>query len=203
MFTKGLAFQRRNCKEPVETVTIQLVISLFVEENAFASGNLGFGGVKLTMPPNELLALVDKLYFFSYVWTVGAATSSVYWEAFSDHARELFEEDCPQLGVPGRGLVFDYFVDMKEMKFKEWGDVVPSFEYNDAVPYFDLVVPTSDTVRFSYVMKALITVDKPCFITGVTGTGKTVCMQTLLNGLQPMPYDGGMGLVLLFLNFSA
>ena len=36
-----------------------------------------------------------------------------------------------------------------------------------------------------------------------TGTGKTVAVQNLLNNLQPMPYDGGMGVLPLFMNFSA
>jgi dynein heavy chain len=52
-------------------------------------------------------------------------------------------------------------------------------------------------------MKSLIAIDKPCFITGVTGTGKTVAVQSLLNSLQSLPEDGGMGLIPVFMNFSA
>ena len=107
------------------------------------------------------------------------------------------------MGLPGGGTAFSYFVDFKEAKFRDWAEVVPSFTYNPNVPYFSLVVPTTDTCRFSYIMKSLISVDKPCFITGVTGTGKTVAVQTLLNDLQPMPYEGGMGVIPVFMNFSA
>src|SRR5262249_16117417 len=124
------------------------------------------GGFKLDLPPNELQVIVDKLFFFCYVWSVGAPLAAAHWETFSDYTRELFEEDCPQLGVPGRGTAFDYFLDIKEnvAKFREWADIIPAFQYSDNVPYFSLVVPTNDTCRFSYIMKALITVDKPCFI---------------------------------------
>jgi dynein heavy chain len=52
-------------------------------------------------------------------------------------------------------------------------------------------------------MKALIRVNKPCFITGVTGTGKTVATQSLLNSQQALPEDGGMGIVPVFMTFSA
>lgn len=92
---------------------------------------------------------------------------------------------------------------MKEGRFRDWGEIVPAFTYDGNVPYFSLMVPTTDTCRFSYIMKSLITVDKPCFITGVTGTGKTVAVQNLLNSLQPMPYEGGMGVIPVFMNFSA
>jgi dynein heavy chain len=200
VFAKGMAFQRRYGKEPVETVDMQLVISMcYLFQSLFTEAN----GVKFDAPAAELLGVMDKLFFFSYMWTVGAVCQDTFWERFNEHARELFEEMCPSLGLPGGGTGFDYFVDIKEGRFREWAEIVPAFKYDDTVPYFSLVVPTNDTCRFSYVMKTLISVDKPVFITGVTGTGKTVAVQSLLNSLQPMPYDGGMGVVPIFMNFSA
>lgn len=98
VFTKGLVYQRKFCKEPVETVDIQLVISLCtLFESLFTVAN----GVKMDSAQVELSALLDKLFFFSYIWSVGASCNSAYWEAFNEHARELFEEQCPALGLPG------------------------------------------------------------------------------------------------------
>ena len=128
----------------------------------------------MNAPQPELCALLDKLFFFSYIWSVGAPCSSAYWEPFNESAREIFEEVCPGLGLPGAGTAFDFYVDIKDGRFREWNEIVPTFKYDEALPYFSLMVPTIDTCRFSYIMKALISVDKPCFITGVTGTGKTV-----------------------------
>jgi dynein heavy chain len=200
IFSKGLANQRKYYKEPVETVDIQMVIStctlfqsLFTEEN----------GINFTAPEAEVQSLLDKIFFYSYTWCVGASCIKDNWESFGEHSRELFEEMCPSLGLPGAGTPFDYFVDIKEGVFKDWNEIVPKFEYDPAVPYFSLMVPTKDTTRFSYVMKTLITVEKPVFITGVTGTGKTVAVQNLLNNLQPLPEDGGLGVLPIFMNFSA
>jgi len=199
-FSKGLAFQRKNCKEPVETVDIQLVISMcFLFQSLFKAEN----GVDLAKPQGDLSSLLDKLFFFCYIWTVGAVCSDAFWEQFNENAREIFEETCPGLGLPGGGMGFDYWIDIKECRFREWSEIVPTFKYDDTVPYFSLMVPTNDTCRFSYVMKSLITVDKPCFITGVTGTGKTVAIQNMLNSLRPMQDEGGLALVPIFMNFSA
>ena len=202
-FTKGLAFQRKKGSEPVGTVDIQLVVSLCTLFESFFKPSKG--GLRLDGPAMDLRAIVEKLFFFSYVWSVGASCSYTFWEDFNYHTRELFDDVCPSLGLPGGGSVFDYFVDIKEMdsKFKEWSEIVPSFLYDDTVPYFSLMVPTTDTCRFSFVMKTLISVDKPCFITGVTGTGKTVTVQNLLNKLQPPVHDGGLGVLPIFINFSA
>jgi len=32
-------------------------------------------------------------------------------------------------------------------EFRNWTEVVPSFMYNKALPYFQMLVPTIDTVR--------------------------------------------------------
>lgn len=54
-------------------------------------------------------------------------------------------------------------------------------------------------------MTALIRVMKPVFLTGVTGTGKTVVVQNLLKQLGPLPFEdpNGMGILPIYVNFSA
>ena len=43
-----------------------------------------------------------------------------------------------------------------------------------------MVVPTKDTVRFSYLLKTLVSINKPVFVTGPTGVGKTVIISDTL-----------------------
>ena len=202
VFSRGLTHQRRHGKEPVETVDIQLVISLCkLVQSLLRTEN----GVYFNAAQDVLLSLVDKIFVFSFVWTVGGSCDYSYWEQFSDNTRFLVEEACPSLSLPSGGTVFDYYVDIKEGKFKEWADTVPAFVYDRTTPYFSMVVPTIDTSRFSYIMTALIAVDKPCFLTGVTGTGKTVAVSTLINGKHGTTAvsEGGLGINPIMMNFSA
>ena len=108
------------------------------------------------------------------------------------------------LDVPGMGTSFDYFVDctVEGGKFVPWRNVVPVQVQKDTA-YTAILVPTEDTTRFSYLMRTLITVDKPVFVTGMTGTGKTVMVQNLLRSLEPYPDEGGLAVVPTFMNFSA
>lgn len=39
-------------------------------------------------------------------------------------------------------------------------------------PYFDILVPTVDTVRFGYLMEKLLSAKRPVLYTGTTGVGK-------------------------------
>lgn len=200
VFKRGLSFQRKFSKEPIETVDIQLVISLCsLFQSLFNEAN----GVDFNTNFNELRPLIDKLFFFCYVWSVGASCANSFWEKFDDHTRDMFDELCPGSGIPVSGSVFDYFIDMRAGKFHDWSSIVPSFNYDESAPYFDLMVPTIDTCRFSYVMRTLISIGRPCFVTGVTGTGKTATVQKLLNSLQPLHEDGGMGILPIFMTFSA
>lgn len=197
----GMKYQRKFGREPVETVDIQLVISLctLFEVLFHPDREVNFK----TGTEAELKSLADKIFWFAYVWSVGGSCIDTFWQAFDENARELFEAVAPNLGLPATGTGFDWFVDIKENKFRDWTTIVPKFDYDSTLPYFSLMVPTMDTSRFSFLMKHLIIIDKPMFITGVTGTGKTVMVQSLLNSLQPMPYEGGLGVIPVFMNFSA
>ncbi|KAH8046928.1 dynein light chain binding protein [Aureococcus anophagefferens] len=78
-------------------------------------------------------------------------------------------------------------------KFLPWKQVVPSFKFQRDLPYTAIVVPTEDSTRFSFLMRTLVTAMKPVFMTGVTGTGKTVMVQSLLRSLEPLQDEGGLG----------
>lgn len=61
----------------------------------------------------------------------------------------------------------------KEKTFKSWTSKVAAFEYDKDKSYFDLMVPTPDTTRHSYVLEVLLAGQKPCFFTGESGVGKS------------------------------
>ena len=71
------------------------------------------------------------------------------------------------------------------------------------MPFFSLVVPTIDTVRFSYLIQTNINIKQHMFLTGSTGTGKTVIVSDTINRLTPMPEEGGMNIHSISVNFSA
>lgn len=65
------------------------------------------------------------------------------------------------------------------------------------MPYFDLVVPTVNTVRYSSLAETLLAVDRSVFFTGTTGVGKTVVATDLFRKLVEVNY------IPLMMTFSA
>lgn len=53
-----------------------------------------------------------------------------------------------------------------------WEKIVPSFRYDKEVPFFDMLVPTVDTVRYGYILEKLLSVRHSVLYTGGTGVGK-------------------------------
>jgi len=77
--------------------------------------------------------------------------------------------------------VFDYWYDLKKEKiFKPWTTKVKQFVYDKELSYFDLMVPTQDSTKYSYSLSHLSDIEKPVFFTGASGIGKTAIIATLL-----------------------
>lgn len=47
---------------------------------------------------------------------------------------------------------------------------MPEFVYDPETPFFDILIPTVDTVRFGFIMQKMVEINKPVFFTGDTGS---------------------------------
>ena len=71
-----------------------------------------------------------------------------------------------------------------EGEFVPWVEITPPFVYSKEKNYFDLIVPTKDTVRYSWFLQNSIKILHSMFFTGVTGTGKTIIIGQTLESMQ-------------------
>lgn len=66
-----------------------------------------------------------------------------------------------------------------------------------SVPFYKIMVPTVDTVRYDFLVYNLIQAKQPVLLVGPVGTGKTSVVQKVLQRLDPKIYS------LLVINMSA
>jgi dynein heavy chain, axonemal len=85
-----------------------------------------------------------------------------------------------------------------QINFLSWASKVPEFVYDKDTQFFDLLVPTIDTIKYSYVAELMLDIEKPFIITGESGVGKSVLVKGLLENLKE-----SKGISTIFLNFSA
>lgn len=70
--------------------------------------------------------------------------------------------------------VYDYLYDRKTMEWKLWTSQIGKVEFPPDLPVRAMVVPTVDTVRYTYLLDLAIQNVQPCLFVGPTGTGKKI-----------------------------
>eukprot|EP00762_Andalucia_godoyi_P001076 ANDGO_01965.mRNA.1 Dynein-1-beta heavy chain len=188
---EGLKFVRKSARMDVPAVAINLVQSCCDLLKALISSN------KLDWKDQsgKTKKTLDLLFVFSYVWSIGGNLSTSSQEAFDQFARQLFEGFA---SIPGAGSVYDYFVECTDGSFKTWNSIVPDFKYIPGAPFFKILVPTMDTVRYSFLLKTLVQSGKPVLFNGNTGVGKSVIVTDCLTREA-----SNLGVDLVSIQFSA
>uniref|UniRef100_A0A3P8PCE0 AAA+ ATPase domain-containing protein n=1 Tax=Astatotilapia calliptera TaxID=8154 RepID=A0A3P8PCE0_ASTCA len=191
---KGLQFASKHCVQAIRQVDISKVSTLCSLLEALLLGN---GGPDLKMNPKHLDGVLCQTFIFCYLWAVGGNLTSSYWDAFDTFIREQFEGN-KNAKLPTCGTLWSVYMNFNHRDLQLWTAIIPSFKYNREQPFFEMLVPTTDTVRYGYLMEKLLSVRRSVLFTGDTGVGKTVVARGLLNRIQE-----SAGYLPVFINFSA
>ena len=65
------------------------------------------------------------------------------------------------------------------------------------MPFYKIIVPTVDTVRYNYLVSKLIRNKRAVLLCGPVGTGKTSVAQSVISEVDPMEFS------VLTINISA
>jgi dynein heavy chain len=208
---EGLAFRRASCSEPIPSTDTQTAASLCrlltamirtAGEKDKATG--AAPGLDFGRPAEDVTRVLDSMFAFAFTWSVGGSIAGDGYERFDAWMRGHKASVLGHLRY-GPGTVFDSYPDIAqaEAPWRRWADAVPSFAYDREQPYFAMVVPTIDTVRFTSLLTTQLSQLYPVFFTGVTGTGKTVVVADFLAKASAPDYRGGVPVAPIVVNFSA
>lgn len=81
--------------------------------------------------------------------------------------------------------------------WEEWFETIPTYNCDPNQPFADLIVPTTDSIGYKYVIHHLIMIYKHILCVGETGTGKTLVVRDKLLKFLDQQF------VPMFINFSA
>eukprot|EP00798_Chlamydomonas_sp_ICE-L_P022533 gene22533-29660_t len=175
------------------------------------------GSIKLMLP---------SLMVFSIVWSVGASCDKAGRVLFDQFIRNQVNgtgEDCdgthlaclPEASMfPLENTVYDWCYDQASMFHLEntvydwcydqeksewvpWMTTIPDFRCDPDQPFSSIIVPTADTVRYTYLIDRLVACNKHVLCVGDTGTGKT------LNVVNKLMYEMPPEVIPVFMTFSA
>ncbi|KAI9347975.1 dynein heavy chain and region D6 of dynein motor-domain-containing protein [Zopfochytrium polystomum] len=196
-----LKFVRQECKEITETLDTNLIVSLF---NLFES-LLDDGTKSIDINSRSL----EGLLLFSVVWSIGATVNEKGREKFSAFLKDIIDGKDSANPRPHDleletkfpdGSVYDCMYEKGDGgKWRPWVELIPSdYSIPPKARYNDIMVPTIDTVRYSYLLKTLANCDKAILFVGPTGTGKSMYIRdTIVNRMAKEKF------VPVFVTFSA
>ena len=185
---KVMDFKKANCDEIVVVSEYNIIKSLCYLFDAVATKENGVDHLDETNYPQML----EYWFLFCMIWSVCGAVDEAGRKKMDTYLREM------EGTFPNKDSIYEYYVDGKTRTWQHWDEKLKSgWKYDPKLPFYKLVVPTVDTVRYQYLLKSLVLKANPVLLVGPVGTGKTSVVQQCLAG-----FDGGKYSV-LNVNMSA
>ncbi|XP_039551458.1 dynein heavy chain 12, axonemal [Passer montanus] len=202
----ALRVRQRQCKELVPTSEINVVVAL---TRIFEM--LICPAVQEDPTNKSIRAWIMGCFAFAIIWSIGGICDGDSRTIFDNFLRETLSGESETNPVPEnlgtwecpleeKGLVYDYVYQLKgKVGWAHWNEFIEQISYSDKnVKIQDIIVPTMDTVRYTYLLDLFITHGRPLLLVGPTGTGKSVYVKDkLMNNLEKERYFP------FFINFSA
>jgi len=159
---------------------------------------------------------IECVFVFALIWSVGACVSLAGRSKFSTRLRQLLASDAsaaaPAEGaVAGKGSakassavpatnklskpfpedhsVFDYVYSPRQ-HWIHWMNSTTLPGIPERAQFHEIIVPTIDTVRHTYLLDVLLRQGTPMLLGGATGTGKTATVTShLMGGLDTKAWE--------------
>jgi dynein heavy chain len=180
----SIFFLRTYMKELVTTVDNNLAQSFMSILDCYL---MPYQPVEGKPPPTDLMiadlvTCIDPLFIFSLIWSVGATTNEDGRKMFDAFLRQELYTNKFAWAFPKHGMVYDYMFTVETKKWVKWLDIIDRQDVDSKQLFCEIVVPTTDSVRNTYLMDLLLPADKHVLMVGATGTGKTVNIAQYLSG---------------------
>ncbi|XP_063753564.1 dynein axonemal heavy chain 10 [Eleginops maclovinus] len=87
--------------------------------------------------------------------------------------------------IPGYlPTLYDFHFDGTRQKWVPWSSLVPKYIYNPDLKFADILVPTIDTTRASWILEQMVKIKRPVLLVGESGTSKTATIHNFLKNLN-------------------
>ena len=200
----AIAFLRGHCTECLASSNIQLAMSccalvqtLCQQVKSIPADEQSAGLLPSHSASSDstaaTLRLLECIVCFSVCWGVGGALEGADSAVFDSFLTSAFVSVHPS-----SGSLRDYLLDVKTGEWRLWAERVPAFEYNAAVPFYQMLVPTVTTVTYQWLLDSLLSVNRAAYLTGGSGVGKSAVIGDFFNGSR-----GSSAYSLTSLTFSA
>ena len=194
LLQQSIDFIRNHCIEPVPSVDNNLCKSLMNIIDCLLKPFIQSPDIdeEEKIPAKIIQGIndgADSLFIFALIWSVGATTNSKGRKKFDSFLKLTTDQLGLKCNLPKDGLLFDYLFDLNKQEWIPWMDTRSKYSFESNTSFADIIVPTQDSIRYTYFLDILMKQDIHTLFTGDTGTGKTINVQQYINTLNTKKYQ--------------
>ncbi|XP_029296329.1 dynein heavy chain 10, axonemal [Cottoperca gobio] len=87
--------------------------------------------------------------------------------------------------IPGYlPTLYDFHFDGTQQKWVPWSSLVTKYIYNPEMKFADILVPTIDTMRASWILEQMVKIKRSVLLVGESGTSKTATIHNFIKNLS-------------------
>ncbi|KAL7391500.1 hypothetical protein ABVT39_010104 [Epinephelus coioides] len=87
--------------------------------------------------------------------------------------------------IPGYlPTLYDFHFDGTQEKWVPWSSLVTKYIHDPEMKFADILVPTVDTTRTSWILEQMVKIKRPVLLVGESGTSKTATIHNFLKNLN-------------------
>ncbi|GAB1598225.1 dynein axonemal heavy chain 10 isoform X2 [Argonauta hians] len=148
--------------------------------------------------------VLESTFLLSTYWSIGATIIDRDRPRFDEFVKgiaSLPSNPGPDLAAAGElpetELLYEYYFDIDQRHWVPWSKKVPKYIHNPMIKFREILVPTIDTIRCTWLLQLMMKIQNPVALIGETGTSKTASISNFLRSLDPETH------LLLNMNFSS
>ncbi|XP_070572584.1 dynein axonemal heavy chain 10-like isoform X2 [Ptychodera flava] len=151
--------------------------------------------------------ILECVFLQALYWSLGACLledGRVKFDGYVKYLASMASVQDDDKTLAGAGelpanhpTLYEYFFDQEEVKWKPWESLVPKYVHDPERKYNEILVPTVDTTRNTWLLQQQIKIKRPVLFVGETGTSKTATIQDFLRQMDQESH------LIMNINFSS
>ncbi|ESP04959.1 hypothetical protein LOTGIDRAFT_184938 [Lottia gigantea] len=177
---KIMDFRKANCEEIIPLSQLNGVMSLCKLFDCLATVENGVD----SHDSENYIRMIELWFQFCMIWSICCSVDEDGRKKIDNYIREM------EGTFPNKDTIYEYYVDPKNKTWVHWEEKLKGgWKYNPSLPFFKLVVPTVDMVRYQYLTSNLVLAQNPVLLVGPVGTGKTSVAENTLHKLDSKSFS--------------
>lgn len=140
---KTLQFGRRHCAYAIHQVEVSKVRMMCDLLSALTGEIMNL----VRLEKETAQRVICKLFVWSMLWSVGGNFQEASRVKLEQFVRELCGQNV-YAELPAESNLWEWKVNLRTFAWEPWSAILDKFEFDPDLPYFDILVPTTDTAKF-------------------------------------------------------